>query len=254
MSREQMKLSWQTFSDHLIEMLKNLMLSNESTDVTLVCDDKTKFKAHKFVLNACSPVFQAIINELPNKEGSIIYLRGVKSEDFESILQFMYLGEATIYQDKVDNFLTVAASFEIKELTKDEDWNNEDDSENTEYCERQDSLEEESFKQDQNTEPIIKVEDEKQTNIKKYKFEIYKYPCHKCDKIFGNIAHLQRHTKSIHEGIKYPCNICKKAFTQKVSLDKHIKCVHEHLKFPCDMCDAILSRQDRLASHKKEKH
>ena len=62
MSREQMKLSWQTFSDHLIEMLKNLMLSNESTDVTLVCDDKTKFKAHKFVLNACSPVFQAIIN------------------------------------------------------------------------------------------------------------------------------------------------------------------------------------------------
>ena len=64
---EQFDLNWHTFSDHVKEMMQNLLLSNESTDITLICEDKTKFKAHKFVLNACSPLFQTIINDLPQK-------------------------------------------------------------------------------------------------------------------------------------------------------------------------------------------
>ena len=67
MSQEQFNLNWKTYSDHLQELLQQLFQSNESTDVTLVCDDKTKFKAHKFVLNACSPVFQSMIMDLPQK-------------------------------------------------------------------------------------------------------------------------------------------------------------------------------------------
>ena len=54
MSQEVYDLNWHTYSDHLQELMKHLMQSNESADVTLVCDDKTKFKAHKFVLNACN--------------------------------------------------------------------------------------------------------------------------------------------------------------------------------------------------------
>ena len=77
MSMEQFNLNWHTYSDHLREMMENLMNSHKSADVTLVCNDKTKFKAHKFVLNACSPVFQSIIDDLPYNEYSIIYLRGV---------------------------------------------------------------------------------------------------------------------------------------------------------------------------------
>ena len=65
---EQFDLIWHTFKDHLKEIMQHLLQSNESTDVTLVCEDRTKFKAHKFVLNACSPVFQSIINELPQKD------------------------------------------------------------------------------------------------------------------------------------------------------------------------------------------
>ena len=39
-------------------MLHEMMKSNELTDVTLVCDDKKQFKAHKIVLSACSTVFK----------------------------------------------------------------------------------------------------------------------------------------------------------------------------------------------------
>ena len=51
---EQLNLNWHTYSEHLKEMMVNLLYSNKSSDVTLVCNDKTKFKAHKFVLRACS--------------------------------------------------------------------------------------------------------------------------------------------------------------------------------------------------------
>merc|ERR1712221_26974 len=100
-------------------MMKTLMNTNKSADVTLVCNDKTKFKAHKFVLSACSPVFQSIIDDLPNKDDSFIYLRGIGPQEMKSILQFMYLGQATFYQDRMNEFLDVAKSLEIKEISKD---------------------------------------------------------------------------------------------------------------------------------------
>ena len=59
MSQEQFTLNWHTYSDHLKDLMQNLMQSNKSSDVTIVCEDKTRFKVHKFVLNACSLVFQS---------------------------------------------------------------------------------------------------------------------------------------------------------------------------------------------------
>ena len=49
----------------------------------------------------------------------IIYLRGIDSAEIESILQFIYLGEATFYQDRMNEFLDVARSLEVNEICKD---------------------------------------------------------------------------------------------------------------------------------------
>merc|ERR1719342_1094736 len=128
---EQFNLNWHTYNDHLKEMMKNLMQSNESTDVTLVCEDRTKFNAHKFVLNACSPVFQAIIKDLPQKD-PVIYLRSILAPEMNSILQFMYLGQATLYHDRMNEFLNVAKSLEIKDICKDVDCDTTDKLQNDE--------------------------------------------------------------------------------------------------------------------------
>ena len=45
---EQFNLYWNTHSYHSKGIMENLMNDNKFADVTLVCDDKTKFKAHKF--------------------------------------------------------------------------------------------------------------------------------------------------------------------------------------------------------------
>ena len=105
-------------------MLHALMKSNELTDVTLVCDDKTQFKAHKIVLSACSTVFKSIINDLP-QNNSVIYLRGIQHQEMESILEFMYLGVATFYQERMNEFLNVAKNLEVKEISKDVEFDQE---------------------------------------------------------------------------------------------------------------------------------
>ena len=117
MAHEKYNLAWHTYTDHLKLMLENLMKDEDSHDVILVCDDKVKIKAHKFVLRSCSPVFETILENTSNEP--IIYLKDIKHQEMESILQFMYLGEASFYQERMKEFLDVAKNLEVKELSKD---------------------------------------------------------------------------------------------------------------------------------------
>ena len=110
-------LTWHTYTDHLREMLHGMMTSDELTDVTLVAEDKKHYKAHKVVLSACSKVFKSIIGDNYSLN-PIIYLRGILSYELESILQFIYLGQATFYQERMNEFLNVGKSLEIQEISK----------------------------------------------------------------------------------------------------------------------------------------
>ena len=123
MAQEQFNLNWHTYSDHLKEMMQNLLQSADNADVTLVCEDKTKFKAHKFVLSSCSTFFQSIIMDMATYGDSVIYLRGVLGQEMKSILQLMYYGQATFYQDRMNDFMSVAKSLEVKEISKDVECN-----------------------------------------------------------------------------------------------------------------------------------
>ena len=252
---EEFNLNWYTYNDHLKEMMQNLMQSHESSDVTLVCEDKTKLKAHQFVLNACSPVFQSIINELPQKD-PIIYLRGVHAPEMKSILQFMYLGQATFFQDRMNDFLNVAKSLEIKEISKNVD------------CDVDYSFQDQSY--DKNIEPNngkTKVEDtivtpsndestvkHKDSKVISPVNEAGQYPCYKCDKQFSYSRSLYQHNKSAHEGIKFSCSECGYKATTKQTLVIHIQSIHEGLKFPCNMCDYKASQKQHLFTHKKNIH
>ena len=109
-------MQWQNFSDHMKEMFHEAMKSEYLTDVTLVSDDKRKYKAHKLVLSSCSPVFKSIIDDLPTND-SVIYLRGIRHLELEAILQFIYLGLTTFDDKRVNEFLNVASNLEIKELS-----------------------------------------------------------------------------------------------------------------------------------------
>merc|ERR1719342_2002649 len=93
----------------------HMMSSNEFTDVTLVTEDKKHFKAHKVVLSASSPVFKGIF-KANLLSSPLIYLRGIQSHEIQAILEFIYLGQAALYQERMNEFLKVAKNLEIKEI------------------------------------------------------------------------------------------------------------------------------------------
>ena len=57
MHQEKLNINWQTYYDHLREMLHSMRQSDYLTDVTLVCDDKKQIEAHNTVLGASSGEF-----------------------------------------------------------------------------------------------------------------------------------------------------------------------------------------------------
>ena len=63
---EKYSLSWNTYSDHLRSMMKELMMNEDFADVTLVTEDKKQIKANTYILRACSPVFKDILKKEKN--------------------------------------------------------------------------------------------------------------------------------------------------------------------------------------------
>merc|ERR1719312_1338505 len=194
MDQNEFNLNWDTFNDHLREMFKEMLNGKEYANVILVGEDKIQFKAHKIVLSACSQVFRSMISvdSLGNLT-PLIYLRGIKSNEIKSILEFIYLGQATVNQDRVNEFLNVAKGLEIKNFNK--DVNNTDAIENTEQNMTSENEGDEPIAEIEfnlpNSKNYMEEEEEKDNNQ-----DSKKYQCDQCDKHYmgyaGNFK-LMRH-------------------------------------------------------------
>ena len=236
MHQEKYNLNWHTYSDHLRDMLHNMMKSDHLTDVTLVCDDKRKFKAHKVVLSACSSVFKHIIDDLP-KNDSVIYLKSIHHQDLESILEFMYLGVATFYQNRMNDFLDLANNLEIKEISGHV-------QDNDGACvEEEDSNQNNDDEQETSSE--VGVVAEKEPTL----FKGTSKQCQDCEKVFATAQAMTTHYNSVHLGIKYCCNQCDFQGTQQGHLTNHIRSKHKGVKFRCKHCEFETARKDSLKNH-----
>ena len=113
---EKLCLQWNDFKENVNSAFGKLRSNKEFTDVTLVCEDGHQMEAHKVILASSSPFFEKIL--LRSKHSHpLIYLRGFQSKDFASILDFLYFGEANVYQDDLDSFLAIAEEIKLKGLT-----------------------------------------------------------------------------------------------------------------------------------------
>ena len=93
--------------------------SPEYTDATLVCEDQREFKVHRVILTACSAVFEKIFS-FSSQNNPIVYLRGTDGQEIQSVLQFIYLGQTTVPQQRMTEFLNVAKSLKINGISNEE--------------------------------------------------------------------------------------------------------------------------------------
>ena len=71
---EKLCLQWNDFKDNAINAFGSLRDDNDFADVTLACEDGHQIEAHKVVLAASSPFFQAILKK--NKHSHPLIGRG----------------------------------------------------------------------------------------------------------------------------------------------------------------------------------
>ncbi|KAK8767633.1 hypothetical protein V5799_005585, partial [Amblyomma americanum] len=117
MGSQQFCLKWNNHQSNMLAVFYQ-MLSNEAlVDVTLACEGLS-LKAHKMVLSACSPFFQALFAENPCKH-PIVILKDMRYTDLRAIVEFMYRGEVDVSQDDLMALLKTAETLKVKGLVED---------------------------------------------------------------------------------------------------------------------------------------
>ncbi|XP_039286432.1 protein bric-a-brac 1 isoform X3 [Nilaparvata lugens] len=107
-------LRWNNYQSNLTNVFDQLLQSESFVDVTLACDGHS-VKAHKVVLSACSPYFQALFFDNPCRH-PIVILKDVRWPELKAAVEFMYKGEINVSQEQIGPLLQVAESLKIRGL------------------------------------------------------------------------------------------------------------------------------------------
>ena len=287
---EKFNLTWHTYSEHLQSMLHEMMVSSDLTDVTLVCDDKKNIQAHKVVLSACSPIFKHIVDSMPRNEQHI-YLRGIKSREMEMVLEFMYLGQVNLQPEKINQFIEVAKSLEIKEICKDIEIKQNEQNKTTESVEEDvepvkdakqevsENLnepppeiaevpgpelptEEENLEEDLDDEEEVELDEielEEAQNIN-FEAEVLINEADSLTETFNDIVakDVEENESSESEGKEFPCSMCDYRATLKMQLKthrkKHVKEIGSLRRWICLSCNYSSNQAGNIGTHFKNIH
>merc|ERR1719186_331674 len=284
-------LSFKQFESSIASSWQELQEYNEFYDVSLACEDQL-ILSHKIVISSRSPVLRNILKQNTSQH-PVIYLKGVRYQHLQQLLNFIYRGECYIATEDIESFMEVAEDLKIIGLSGK---NNDRKILNPEINMQSDQTEIESSPKGKcvQQESFIDFKDkiifnavtpilEGQQNMKEDKDNQYKpetksvlcdqdlgeikyenytdnllsakeFSCDKCDKHYARIDGLQRHKESAHDGINYPCNQCDYTGTTKRGLKLHIDSTHKHIFSYCDQCDKKYTEPGNLKKHKTSSH
>jgi len=110
-------LQWTSYSTNWHRALTTLRTTGQFCDVTIVVDDG-HLTAHRMVLTSCSPILARTLSVCFHPHPAIV-LRGVNMAQMKGILDFMYMGEASLEEDLLESFLEAAKELCITGLVED---------------------------------------------------------------------------------------------------------------------------------------
>jgi len=267
-------LSWQGFNDCFTTAFKSLNGDDPFSDITLICKQKKKLKAHKVIISACSSFFKKILLDLPSGHLNL-YLDSISFDDLKNVISFMYSGRTIVEKEKLDDFLLVCRKLEIEGLPGDTVKDDDKDVDMTlndsiPLQSSEDEIGDFEYKAEENasdnqpphalTEP--KVENQITTaEVPEFRFRTEfikgerKFICELCQYCSTYKNHLKLHFEDKHLHIRYPCNLCEYTSGSPSDLSKHKKFKHEQLrKHHCQKCDYKAFDLGGLKNHLARKH
>ena len=266
-SQEQLVLQWNDFQKGIVSTYQELRRNQDFSDVTLVCEDNQRIKAHKLILSNSCEFFRAVLGEELSSH-LVIYMRGVGTDIMESVIDFIYCGEVSIPKELINEFLDLAGDLKMKGLVKnesDENGTKEDDITEDGRRERRQKNTRKKSSQVQNkqiweedeldlnlTELENKIDDdeiiggndfkerrvsvcfgEKNEDLKeKIQLLIEKrekeWACISCDRMSKSSADARRHAEIHISGFVHTCTQCDKTFQTSNSVNMHFYTNHKH--------------------------
>ncbi|XP_034652617.1 protein jim lovell [Drosophila subobscura] len=109
-------LRWNNHQNHILRAFDALLQTKTLVDVTLVCAE-TSIRAHKMVLSACSPFFQRVFAETPCKH-PVIVLKDFRGWVVQAIVDFMYRGEISVPQQRLQTLIQAGESLQVRGLVE----------------------------------------------------------------------------------------------------------------------------------------
>ena len=205
------------YETHSKQILSDLFNSNDFTDVTFICDDQMQLSAHKSVISSCSSVMKTIISNNPHPN-PLIYLKGINHSDLQALLQYIYLGETNIQEERLTEFLNLAKEFLVIGLT---------DSAN--------SFKIKGVSRKPPSDDAVSTQKVQKKNVKNIPVETLsednenseEINCNECERTFTSKYRLNHHSKYIHKKDFRYCQVCNYKSNGEESLQKHMKSTHE---------------------------
>merc|ERR1719322_1700968 len=112
-------LSHDQYNSSATDTLRSLLFDEYFTDVTLACEGDKQIKAHKAILGSFSSALKNIIVST-RQQDPVIYLRGIKYEELQALVNYIYVGETKVQQDNLANFMEIAQELNVKGLAANE--------------------------------------------------------------------------------------------------------------------------------------
>ena len=244
MTNEKLCLKWNDFQSLVQVSFGELRTDNDFTDVTLACEDQS-IKAHKVVLSACSPFFKKLLKTHSHPQ-PLIYMKGMRSSSLTAIIDFLYLGEANVFQEELDSFLALAEELQLKGLERNSEQEFPEDP--TEKFNIHSNVNEVNPKQNIQVRRTLHAKFENEANLQGTAMMTYQEKpkpnsliepatmakiesmiekridgnyCTNCGYTSKNPGHMREHVEKHIKGLEYPCNSCNKIMRSSNTLRNH---------------------------------
>ncbi|KAK3873754.1 hypothetical protein Pcinc_021261 [Petrolisthes cinctipes] len=116
MDGSQYCILWNNYHGSLVNTLSGLRREGDLVDVTVVCGDGNKVRAHQLVLAACSTYFRDFLRDNPSKHPIVLLPMDIRYPELKAMVDFMYTGQVCVNQERLQSFIRGARYLRIKGL------------------------------------------------------------------------------------------------------------------------------------------
>ena len=250
-SSEKLCLKWNDFQENLNSAFGVLRNDEDFADVTLVSEDGTQIETHKVLLASLSPFFMELLkkNKHPHP---LIYLRGVKANELVAMIEFLYFGEAYVYQENLDDLLVLAEEFQLKGLTGSSNQHTKGKDNKTKATKRNKNYGTKE-NDEERTAPAPTHEYNREIKTEPSSVALVSTEAHQLDEQIKSMMTTTANEITIGQQTRkaYACTVCGKE-AQRINIMNHIEAKHidNNISHPCDICGKIYKTREILRKHK----